>query len=160
MERRPAPDHVTASPASAKVLVKAASVRISVLALLCITPVVWFAASELPDSAPYYLWGGVTALVLTGGRPGEIYHIGGSTELSNRDLTGVLLQACGADWDSVQNVTDRKGHDRRYALNDTKIRTELGYAPRVDFAEGLAATVAWYRDHEQWWRPLRRDEAP
>ena len=67
MERRPAPDHVTASPASAKVLVKAASVRISVLALLCITPVVWFAASELPDSAPYYLWGGVTALVLTGG---------------------------------------------------------------------------------------------
>jgi dTDP-glucose 4,6-dehydratase len=98
------------------------------------------------------------ALALTGGRVGEVYHVGGDTELSNRDLTGLLLAACGADWDLVEHVTDRKGHDRRYALDDTKIRTELGYAPKVDFASGLAATIAWYRDNPEWWRPLRRDE--
>jgi dTDP-glucose 4,6-dehydratase len=99
------------------------------------------------------------ALALTGGRVGEVYHIGGGTELSNRDLTGLLLAACGAGWEMVETVTDRKGHDRRYALDDTKIRTELGYAPTVDFAAGLAATIAWYRDNPGWWRPLRRDEA-
>jgi dTDP-glucose 4,6-dehydratase len=98
------------------------------------------------------------ALALTGGRPGEVYHIGGGTELSNRELTGLLLAACGAGWDSVVHVEDRKGHDQRYALDDTKIRTELGYRPEVDFAAGLAATVIWYRDNAQWWRPLRRDE--
>jgi dTDP-glucose 4,6-dehydratase len=93
-------------------------------------------------------------LVLQGGTPGEIYHIGGTTELSNRDLTGKLLAECGAGWDRVVNVADRKGHDQRYALDDDRIRRELGYRPRVDFADGLAATVQWYRDNPQWWRPL------
>jgi dTDP-glucose 4,6-dehydratase len=99
------------------------------------------------------------ALALTGGRPGEVYHVGGGTELSNKQLTGLLLEALGAGWDQVVHVEDRKGHDRRYALDDTKIRTELGYVPRTGFAAGLAATVAWYRDNAEWWRPLRRDEA-
>ncbi|MFF9621161.1 dTDP-glucose 4,6-dehydratase [Streptomyces griseosporeus] len=92
-------------------------------------------------------------LALDRGRPGEIYHIGGGTELTNRELVGRLLAACGRDWSAVRHVEDRKGHDRRYALSVEKIRNELGYAPQVSFDEGLAATVAWYRDNPDWWRP-------
>ena len=94
-------------------------------------------------------------LVLTGGRAGEIYNIGGGTELTNRDLTGLILDAMGADWSRVRPVEDRLGHDRRYSVDITKITAELGYVPRVPFAEGLESTVAWYRDHESWWRPLQ-----
>ncbi|KEF08780.1 dTDP-glucose 4,6-dehydratase [Streptomyces rimosus] len=90
-------------------------------------------------------------LVLEGGRPGEVYNIGGGTELGNRELTERLLAACGAGWDRVEHVTDRKGHDRRYSVDWTKIRTELGYEPRHSFEDGLAETVAWYRDHADWW---------
>ncbi|MDP9797478.1 dTDP-glucose 4,6-dehydratase [Catenuloplanes nepalensis] len=96
------------------------------------------------------------ALVLTGGRAGEIYNIGGGTELTNKELTGLLLEACGRDWDSVEEVADRKGHDRRYSVDITKIKNELGYAPRKDFAAGLAETVDWYRDNRAWWEPLKR----
>lgn len=92
-------------------------------------------------------------LALDRGRAGEIYHIGGGTELTNRELVGRLLAACGRDWSAVRQVEDRKGHDRRYALSVEKIRDELGYAPQVPFDEGLAATVAWYRDNPDWWRP-------
>lgn len=95
-------------------------------------------------------------LVRTQGRPGEVYNIGGGTELSNRDLTGLLLEACGAGWDSVRHVEDRKGHDLRYSVDWTKARTELGYRPRHDFTTGLAETVTWYRDHRAWWEPLKR----
>jgi dTDP-glucose 4,6-dehydratase len=95
-------------------------------------------------------------LVLEKGRAGEVYNIGGGVELTNRELTERLLEACGRDWDEfVQYVEDRKGHDRRYSLNDDKIREELGYAPQVPFEEGLPATVQWYRDNEAWWRPLK-----
>jgi len=97
------------------------------------------------------------ALALQDGEAGSVYHIGGSAELSNRDLTGMLLEACGAGWDRVLNVADRKGHDQRYALDDHRIRRELGYRPRIAFAAGLAATVQWYRDHEEWWRALVTD---
>ncbi|ADJ42825.1 dTDP-glucose 4,6-dehydratase [Amycolatopsis mediterranei S699] len=93
-------------------------------------------------------------LVADGGRPGEIYNIGGGTELTNRSLTEKLLEAVGASWDSVEPVEDRKGHDRRYSVDITKISRELGYAPRVSFEDGLAATVAWYRDNRAWWEPL------
>ncbi|MEU3985435.1 dTDP-glucose 4,6-dehydratase [Streptomyces sp. NPDC026672] len=97
-------------------------------------------------------------LVRTSGRAGEIYNIGGGTELTNRELTGLLLEACGADWDRVEYVTDRKGHDRRYSVDWTKAHTELGYKPQKDFTEGLAETVAWYRDHRDWWeRPAAQD---
>jgi dTDP-glucose 4,6-dehydratase len=95
-------------------------------------------------------------LVRVQGRPGEIYNLGGGTELSNRELTGLLLEACGAGWDRVEHVADRKGHDLRYSVDWTKARTELGYRPRRDFAAGLAQTVAWYRDHRDWWEPLKR----
>nr|AAX98199.1 sugar dehydratase/epimerase [Streptomyces aizunensis] len=89
--------------------------------------------------------------VLTDGRAGHTYNIGGGTELTNKELTGLLLDACGAGWDRVEHVTDRKGHDRRYSVDWTKIRTELGYTPAHDFAEGLAETVAWYRTNRPFW---------
>ncbi|MFI8192555.1 dTDP-glucose 4,6-dehydratase [Streptomyces sp. NPDC085946] len=95
-------------------------------------------------------------LVRTQGRPGEIYNIGGGTELTNKELTGLLLQACGADWDQVEYVADRKGHDLRYSVDWSKARDELGYRPRHGFEDGLAATVAWYREHRAWWEPLKR----
>lgn len=99
-------------------------------------------------------------LVLAKGRPGEVYHIGGDTELTNRELAARLLTACGAGWERVQPVDDRLGHDRRYSLDITKISDELGYAPRVDFDTGLAETVRWYRDNRAWWEPLvRRNHA-
>jgi dTDP-glucose 4,6-dehydratase len=94
-------------------------------------------------------------LVLLHGRPGEVYNIGGGTELTNKELTGRLLEACGAGWDRVVRVEDRLGHDLRYSVDITKIRTELNYEPRVDFASGLAGTVQWYRDNRTWWEPLK-----
>jgi dTDP-glucose 4,6-dehydratase len=94
------------------------------------------------------------ALVLDRGEPGEVYNIGGGVELTNKELTQLLLDACGATWDSVEYVEDRKGHDRRYAIDDGKLRA-LGYAPATSFDAGLAATVQWYRDNESWWRPLK-----
>ena len=95
------------------------------------------------------------ALVLAGGRAGEIYNIGGGTELTNVDLTHRILELCGVGEDRIVRVADRLGHDRRYSVDCTKISTELGYAPRVPFAEGLASTVAWYQANEAWWRPLK-----
>jgi dTDP-glucose 4,6-dehydratase len=92
-------------------------------------------------------------LVLEQGLPAEVYHINGDIELTNLELTQALLDACGADWDSVRYVEDRKGHDRRYALNDSRLRA-MGYAPRNPFPEGLAATVRWYKENRPWWTPL------
>ena len=94
-------------------------------------------------------------LVADGGRAGEIYNIGGGTELTNRELTGRLLDAAGVGWDMVEPVADRKGHDRRYSVDITKISGELGYAPRVSFEDGLAGTVRWYADNRAWWEPLK-----
>jgi len=95
------------------------------------------------------------ALVLQKGRAGEIYNIGGGTELSNRELTDMLLQATGRDESFVDYVEDRKGHDRRYCVSIDKISSELGYAPQVPFDQGLADVVQWYRDHRDWWEPLK-----
>jgi dTDP-glucose 4,6-dehydratase len=97
------------------------------------------------------------ALALLEGTAGETYHIGGNAELSNREVIGMVLSACGADWDRVVEVADRNGDDRRYALDDDRIRRELGYRPRIEFADGLAATVRWYRANPEWWRPLIAD---
>jgi len=98
------------------------------------------------------------SLVLEQGAPGEYYNVGGGVELTNKELTQLLLDACGATWDSVDYVEDRKGHDRRYAIDDAKVRA-LGYAPATTFENGLAATVQWYRDNESWWRPLKEKAA-
>ncbi|MFC4017322.1 dTDP-glucose 4,6-dehydratase [Micromonospora sp. GCM10011542] len=99
------------------------------------------------------------ALVQRDGRAGEVYHIAGGTELTNRELTGRLLEACDAGWDRVVPVADRKGHDRRYSLDTTRIREELGYAPSIDLDHGLAETVRWYRENRAWWEPLKADPA-
>ncbi|NHC46368.1 dTDP-glucose 4,6-dehydratase [Motilibacter aurantiacus] len=99
------------------------------------------------------------ALVLEKGRAGEVYNIGGGTELTNKELTGQLLDALGAGWDRVVPVEDRKGHDRRYSVDISKISAELGYAPQVPFGQGLADTVQWYRDNRAWWEPLKQRAA-
>ena len=94
-------------------------------------------------------------LVLAGGRAGETYNIGGGTELTNRELTNLLVEAMGAGPEAIKRVQDRKGHDLRYSVDITKISEELGYAPEVDFETGLAETIDWYRSNEAWWRPLK-----
>ena len=93
--------------------------------------------------------------VLESGRAGEIYNIGGGTELTNKELTTRLLELCGADESMIEPVADRLGHDRRYCVDWSKIKTELGYSPQVNFDDGLKATVEWYRENEAWWRPLK-----
>ncbi|NES30509.1 dTDP-glucose 4,6-dehydratase [Micromonospora terminaliae] len=95
------------------------------------------------------------AMVQEKGRAGEVYHIGGGTELTNKELTARLLAACDAGWDRVTPVADRKGHDRRYSLDITKIGEELGYVPSIDLERGLTQTVQWYRDNRAWWEPLK-----
>ncbi|WP_043630976.1 dTDP-glucose 4,6-dehydratase [Nonomuraea candida] len=91
-------------------------------------------------------------LVAEVGEPGEVYHIAGTAELTNKELTGRLLEACGRDWDLVEHVADRKGHDRRYSLDDRKLRA-LGYRPQIPFEQGLKETVRWYHDNRDWWAP-------
>jgi len=93
------------------------------------------------------------AMVLVTGRAGEVYNIGGGTELTNKELTQLLLDATGKDWSYVDRVADRLGHDLRYSVDITKISNELGYKPQVDFASGLAEVVQWYRDNRDWWEP-------
>jgi dTDP-glucose 4,6-dehydratase len=92
-------------------------------------------------------------LVVEQGLAGAAYNIGGGEELSNRELTQAILDAMGAGWDRVEYVEDRRGHDRRYALDDSRLR-ELGYSPTYTFRQGLAQTIEWYRTHQEWWRPL------
>ncbi|GLW99538.1 dTDP-glucose 4,6-dehydratase [Microtetraspora sp. NBRC 16547] len=92
-------------------------------------------------------------LVVERGAPGEIYHIAGTAELTNKELTGRLLEAFGCGWDMVAYVEDRKGHDRRYSLNDAKLRG-LGYRPSIGFGDGLKHTIAWYVENREWWSPL------
>jgi dTDP-glucose 4,6-dehydratase len=89
------------------------------------------------------------------GEAGRVYHIGTDLELANKELTSMLLDACDAGWDSVEYVEDRKGHDRRYSLDDSALRA-LGYTPRIAFADGLADTVRWYAANRAWWEPLKR----
>ena len=95
------------------------------------------------------------AMVLVKGRAGEIYNIGGGTELTNKELTQLLLDATGKDWSYVDRVEDRKGHDLRYSVDISKIRSELGYEPLVPFEQGLAEVVQWFRDNRAWWEPLK-----
>ena len=96
-------------------------------------------------------------LVAERGQPGAMYHINGDAELTNLDLTGALLECCGAGWDMVAHVEDRKGHDRRYSLDDSALRA-LGYAPRTPFEDGLKATVRWYEESRAWWEPLKQPQ--
>ncbi|HEY6097747.1 MAG TPA: dTDP-glucose 4,6-dehydratase [Candidatus Deferrimicrobium sp.] len=96
--------------------------------------------------------------VLRGGRPGEIYNVGGGNERTNIEITKLLIAAMGKDERAMKFVPDRPGHDRRYAIDDAKIRAELGVVPQVAFEEGLRATVRWYVDNEPWWRAVQSGE--
>ncbi len=90
--------------------------------------------------------------ILNGGTIGQTYLIGADGEKSNREVVGTILEILGKDPDDFEHVTDRAGHDLRYAIDSTKLRTELGWAPAFsDFRAGLEATVQWYADHADWW---------
>jgi dTDP-glucose 4,6-dehydratase len=93
--------------------------------------------------------------VLINGKSGEIYNIGGGRELTNNEITGLILDFMDADPSSIEYVEDRKGHDLRYSINWNKINRELGYEPHVEFEDGLRETIQWYRDNEAWWKPLK-----
>lgn len=93
--------------------------------------------------------------VLMNGRSGEVYNIGGGRELTNNEITSLILEAMEADETSIEYVEDRKGHDLRYSVDWTKINRELGYEPQVKFEDGLRETIQWYRDNEAWWKPLK-----
>jgi dTDP-glucose 4,6-dehydratase len=95
-------------------------------------------------------------LALNKGKAGEIYNIGGGTELNNLELTDKILEIMGKGQESIEYVEDRKGHDLRYSVDITKISNELGYAPQVDWEVGLKETIYWYQENEAWWRPLKK----
>jgi dTDP-glucose 4,6-dehydratase len=99
------------------------------------------------------------AAVLDRGRTGETYHVGTGDERSIDEIADAVLDALGKPHTLKAVVPDRPGHDRRYLLDASKIRRELGWEPEIPFAAGLADTVAWYREHRDWWEPLR-DRAP
>ena len=94
--------------------------------------------------------------VLTKGKSGNVYNIGGGRELTNRELTEVILSKMGRDESSIEYVQDRLGHDLRYSVSHEKISKELGYQPQVKFEEGIEETIDWYRRNESWWRPLKK----
>jgi dTDP-glucose 4,6-dehydratase len=94
-------------------------------------------------------------LVLREGRIGEIYNLGGGNERENVDIAHAILDALGKSRDLIRHVTDRLGHDRRYAIDHRKIEGELGWRPQRVFADGLRATIDWYRAHRSWWEAVK-----
>jgi dTDP-glucose 4,6-dehydratase len=97
--------------------------------------------------------------VLNKGRFGEVYNVGGNNEITNRVITETLIREMGKNWDDVVTyVKDRPGHDRRYAIDATKIQTELGWWPKYKFEEAIKTTVQWYKDNQSWWRAIKSGE--
>jgi dTDP-glucose 4,6-dehydratase len=96
--------------------------------------------------------------VLERGRAGEAYNVGGPDECENIEVLRRILELTGRDESLIEHVRDRPGHDRRYSLSSDKARDELGWSAQVRFADGLARTVQWYRDNEDWWEPIRSGE--
>jgi dTDP-glucose 4,6-dehydratase len=98
------------------------------------------------------------ARVLEHGTPGNVYNLGGGNSRTNLEITKRLIELTGREYESsVRHVLDRPGHDRRYALDSSKAQA-LGWRPQVPFDNGLAATVQWYREREEWWRPIKSGE--
>jgi len=97
--------------------------------------------------------------VLMRGTPGEVYNVGGNNEITNRKITETILREMGKNWDeSVQYVKDRPGHDRRYAIDASKIKRELGWEPKHRFEQSIKSTIQWYKDHQDWWRAIKSGE--
>ena len=92
---------------------------------------------------------------LMNGKSGEVYNIGGGRELTNLEITDLILEAMAESKSAIEYVEDRKGHDLRYSVDWTKIKNELGYEPQVKFEDGLMETIKWYRENESWWKPLK-----
>ena len=92
--------------------------------------------------------------VLRNGRPGEVYNIGADAELQNIAVVELILETLGKPHELIGYVTDRLGHDRRYAIDSAKVRSELGWKPRQTPREGIVETVRWYLENREWWEPL------
>ena len=93
-------------------------------------------------------------LILRKGRVCEVYNVGGHNEMKNIDIVTLICRELGKDESLIQHVTDRKGHDRRYAIDPTKIHDELGWLPETKFADGIKKTIAWYLENKDWWQPI------
>ena len=93
-------------------------------------------------------------LILHKGTVGEVYNVGGHNEMKNIDIVKLICRALSKPESLIQFVTDRKGHDRRYAIDPTKIHRELGWLPETKFADGIQKTIQWYVNHEDWWQPI------
>ena len=92
-------------------------------------------------------------LVLRNGKPGEVYNVGGHNERTNNEIVHLIVDNLGISEDHIKYVKDRLGHDKRYAIDPTKIETELGWKPEYTFDTGIVKTIDWYKDNEAWWKP-------
>ena len=93
-------------------------------------------------------------LIIRHGREGEVYNVGGHNEKSNLDVVKIILKALGKSEDLITFVKDRPGHDRRYAIDSTKIHNELGWLPQTKFEDGIAKTIKWYLANKDWWQEI------
>ncbi|HRU98154.1 MAG TPA: dTDP-glucose 4,6-dehydratase [Ruminococcus sp.] len=93
-------------------------------------------------------------LIIQKGRVGEVYNIGGNTEMKNIDIVKLICKALGRSEELIVHVEDRKGHDKRYAIDHSKLSSELGWKPLTDFGEGIKNTIEWYVEHREWWEPV------
>ncbi len=93
-------------------------------------------------------------LIIHKGREGEVYNVDGYNEMTNIDIVKLICKELGKSEDLITYVTDRKGHDRRYAIDPTKIHIELGWLSEIKFAEGIKKTVQWYLDNREWWEDI------
>ena len=98
-------------------------------------------------------------LVLRNGKPGEVYNVGGHNERTNNEIVHLIVDNLGISEDHIKYVKDRLGHDKRYAIDPTKIETELGWKPEYNFDTGIVKTIDWYKDNETWWKPLKAKAA-
>lgn len=97
-------------------------------------------------------------LIIHKGKIGETYCIGGNSEKTNKEITYEILELMNQKDDMIEFVKDRAGHDRRYAINFSKIKNELGWQPKVSFEKGLADTIDWYKNNEKWWKDIKSGE--
>ncbi|MCX6765863.1 MAG: dTDP-glucose 4,6-dehydratase [Candidatus Moranbacteria bacterium] len=97
-------------------------------------------------------------LIIHRGKIGETYCVGGNTEKNNKEITDKILELMGKGEEMIEYVKDRPGHDRRYAINSSKIKNELGWRLKTSFDEGIKKTIEWYKDNESWWRNIKNGE--